>query len=52
MGCSKRNIYTVANPAQMRGKKFLTQNGMKYMGTYTLNANDKKEFRSMLLNFQ
>ena len=45
-------FYTVANPAQMRGKKFLTQNGMKYMGTYTLNANNKKEFRSMLLNFQ
>ena len=36
----------------MRGKTFLTQNGMKYMGTYTLNANDKKEFRSMLPNFQ
>ena len=36
----------------MRGKTFLTQNGMKYMGTYTLNANNKKEFRSMLPNFQ
>ena len=36
----------------MRGRTFLTQNGMKYMGTYTLNANNKKEFRSMLPNFQ
>ena len=45
-------FYTAANAAQMRGKTFLTQNGMKYMGTYTLNANDKKEFRSMLPNFQ
>ena len=25
-------FYTTANAAQMRGKTFLTQNGMKYMG--------------------
>ena len=45
-------FYTTANPAQMRGRTFLTQNGMKYMGSCTLNDNDKKEFRSMLPNFQ
>ena len=36
----------------MRGKTFLTQNGTKYMGTYTLNVNEQKELRSMLPNFQ
>ena len=45
-------FYTTANAAQIRGRTFLTQNGMKYMGTYTLNDNDKKEFHSMLPNFQ
>ena len=45
-------FYATANAAQMRGGTFLTQNGMKYMGAYTLNDNDKKEFCSMLPNFQ
>ena len=36
----------------MRGKTFLAQNGMKYMGSYSLNLNGKKELRSMLSNFQ
>ena len=45
-------FYTKANAAQMRGKTFLTQNGIKYMGTYTLNGNEEKELRSMLPNFQ
>ena len=37
-------FYTTANAVQMRGKKFLTQNGMKYMGSYELNVNDQKSF--------
>ena len=41
-------FYTTANAAQMRSKTFLTQNGMKYMWSYTLNVNDQKELRSML----
>ena len=41
-----------ASAAQMRGKTFLTQNGMKYMGSYTLNVNNQKDLRSMLPNFQ
>ena len=45
-------FYMTANAVQMRGKTFLTQNGMKYMGRYELNVNDQKELRSMLLNFQ
>ena len=45
-------FYTTANAVQMRGKTFLTQNGMKYMGSYKLNVNDQKELRSMLPNFQ
>ena len=45
-------FYTTENAAQMRGKTFFTQNGMKYMGSYTLNVNDQKELRSMLPNFQ
>ena len=45
-------FYMTANAAQMRGRTFLTQNGMKHIGSYTLNYNDKKEFRSMLPNFQ
>ena len=31
---------TTRNAAQLRGKTFLTQHGMKYMGSYTLNVND------------
>ena len=45
-------FYTTANAVQMRGKTFLMQNGMKYMGSYELNVNDQKELRSMLPNFQ
>ena len=45
-------LYTTANAAQMSGKTFLTQKGMKYMGSYTLNVNDQKELCSMLPNFQ
>ena len=45
-------FYTTANAAQLRGKTFLTQNGMKYMKSCTLNDNDKKELRSVLPNFQ
>ena len=45
-------FYATANAVQMRGKTFLTQNGMKYMGSYELNFNDQKELRSMLRNFQ
>ena len=40
-------FYMTANAAQMRGRTFLTQHGMKYMGSY-----DQKELRSMLPNFQ
>ena len=45
-------FYTTGSAAQMRGKTFLTQNGIKYMGTYALNVNEQKELRSMLPNFQ
>ena len=45
-------FYTTANAIQLRGRTFLTQKGMKYMGSYTLNDNNKKEFHSMLPNFQ
>ena len=45
-------FYTVANAAQMTGRTFLTQNGMKYMGEYILNVDDQKKLRSMLPNFQ
>ena len=45
-------FYTAANAVQIRGRTFLTQHGMKYMGAYTLNVNDQKELRSMLPNFQ
>ena len=45
-------FYTTANATQMRGKTFLTQNGMKYMESYTLNVDDQKELRSMLPNFK
>ena len=45
-------FYTTANAAQLRGRTFLTQHGMKYMGSYTLNVNYQKQLRSMLPNFQ
>ena len=45
-------FYTTANAVQMRGRTFLAQNGMKYMGSYTLNVNNQKDLRSMLPNFQ
>ena len=45
-------LYTVANASQLRGRTFLTQKGIKYMGGYWLNDDDKKELRSMLPNFQ
>ena len=45
-------FYTTANTAQRRGRAFLKQVGMKYMGEYILNDNDQKELRSMLPNFQ
>ena len=45
-------FYTTENAAQMRGKTFLTENGMKYMGSYTLNVNHQKELRSMFSSFQ
>ena len=45
-------FHMTANVAQMRGRTFLAENGMKYMGAYKLNDNNKKEFRSMLPNFQ
>ena len=45
-------FYMTTNAAQMRDKTFLTQNGIKYMGTYVLNDSEQKQFRSMLPNFQ
>ena len=33
-------FYTTANAAQMRGRTFLKQPGIKYMGSYTLNDDD------------
>ena len=45
-------FYTAANAVQIRGRTFLTQHGMKYMGAYTLNIRNQKELCSMLLNFQ
>ena len=45
-------FYTTANAVQMRGSTFLTQKGMKHMGSYTLNGNDQKELRSMFSNFK
>ena len=44
-------FYTTANAVQLRGKTCFTQNGMRYMGSYMVNENDKKELRSMLPNF-
>ena len=45
-------FYMTANVVQMRGRTFLTQKGMKYMGSCTLNVNDRKELRSMFPDFQ
>ena len=45
-------FYTSANAAQMIGRAFLMQKGIKYMGTYVLNVNDQKELRSMFPDFQ
>ena len=45
-------FYTAANSLQMRGRTFLTQKEMKYMGSHWLNDDDWKELRSMLPNFQ
>ena len=45
-------FYTTAIAAQIRGRTFLTQKRIKYMGSYTLNDNDKKEVHSVLPNFQ
>ena len=45
-------FYMTANVVQMRGRTFLTQKGMKYMGSCTLNVNDQKELRSMFPDFQ
>ena len=45
-------FYMTANAVQIRGRTFLTQHGMKYMGAYTLNVNNQKELCSMLPNFQ
>ena len=45
-------FYTAANATQTRGKTFLTQNGIKYMGTYALKCNEQKQLRSILTNFQ
>ena len=45
-------FYMAANLAQMRGRTFLSQNGIKYMGTYKLKDDDLKEFCSMFPNFR
>ena len=45
-------FYTAANSSQMRRRTFLTQKGMKYMGSHWLNDDDLKELRGMLPNFQ
>ena len=45
-------FYTTANAAKLRGRIFLTQHGMKYMGSYMVNVNDQNELRTMLPNFQ
>ena len=45
-------FYRTANAAQMRGKTFLTQNGIKYMGTYALKVNKQKQLCSMHPNLQ
>ena len=42
-------FYTTANAAQIRKKTFLKN--IKYMGSYWLNDNDKKELRSLLISF-
>ena len=36
-------LYTVANASQLRGRTFLTQKGIKYMGGYWLNLSYQNE---------
>ena len=45
-------FYTTAAAARVRGRTFLTQNRMKYMGEYSLNVNDQKELHSIRPSFQ
>ena len=45
-------FYITANASEMRGRTFLTQRAIKYMGSYWVNDNNKKELRSILPNFQ
>ena len=47
----KEIFYTKPNCSQMRGRTFLSQKGMQYEGSYWLNDDNLKEFRSMLPNF-
>ena len=47
-----KTFYTRANSLLITGRIFLTQKGMKYMGSYRFNDDDLKEFCSMLPNFQ
>ena len=50
MWIAKNEIfYTTANAAQMRKKTFLKN--IKYMGSYWLNDNDKKQLRRLLISF-
>ena len=50
MQIAKNEIfYTQANAAQMRKKTFLKN--IRYMGSYWLNNNDKKQLRSLLVSF-
>ena len=44
-------FYTAANSSQMRGRTFLTQKEMKYMGSHWLNDDDLKELCIMLQIF-
>ena len=50
MWIAKNEIfYTTANAAQIRKKTFLKN--IKYMGSYCLNDDDKKELQSLLVSF-
>ena len=42
-------FYTIANAAQMREKNFLKN--IRYMGSYWLKDNDKKELQTLIPNF-
>ena len=42
-------FYTIANAAQMREKIFLKN--IRYMGSYWLKDNDKKELQTLIPNF-